>query len=292
MRWAVLLFAGCSSEPGPGLVDGGGFRFPDATVRDAGDAAPDTGAPDTGPFACAPACTGSEVCGCIAGDCGCHAPRTIGETCDPQEPLTCASGACVHARDNGASVDICSDGREGIACSHTADICTTALGCVCLTSPSGTTHCSCTETVPSDPLLCDPMVPRSCPGKTCVRTIGSTGNAYFVCSDGSEGKPCDPADGSCRTSLGCTCPLVRGRTACQCSEPSGEGGPCDPSVSGSCVAPLECIVVGSMNEGRSSVCSSGGMGLDGGVFGCNPNDPTTCPPGQACVLGPEGYRCE
>jgi hypothetical protein len=63
-------------------------------------------------------------------------------------------------------------------------------------------------------------------------------------------------------------------------------------VSGSCVSPLECIVVGSMIEGRSSVCSSGGMGLDGGVFGCNPNDPTTCPPGQACVLGPEGYRCE
>lgn len=292
----VAMATACTSEPGPGLVDGGGFRFPDSGPIDTGTYVPDSGVPDSGPFACPLSCAGGQVCGCIDDDCGCHRPRANNETCDPQVPASCAGGLpCVRARRDGVDVTICSDGSDGTSCSHTADVCTTAFGCVCLTMPSGSTDCRCTEYISPDPAFCDPMVPGTCPNGACVRTESAVGAIYFVCSDGSEGQPCEGrTDTHCQTSLGCTCPLVRDHVDCRCSEPSGEGGPCDPDVAGSCIGTLDCRLVGDMFNGRSTVCGSDTPGgPDGGMrLECNPNNPTTCQPPKMCILTAEGYVCQ
>lgn len=292
----TFMMTACSSKPGPGLVDGGGFRFPDSGPIDAGTFVPDAGFPDAGPFTCSTPCTGAEVCGCIDDDCGCHPPRANGQTCDPQVPASCAGGLpCVRARRDGVDVTICSDGSAGTSCSHTADVCGTALGCVCLTMPSGSTDCRCTETVEPDPAFCDQMVPASCPAGRCVRTESPSGAVYWVCSDGSEGQPCEGrTDDHCQTTLGCTCPLVRDRVRCLCSEPSGEGGPCDPEVAGSCTGALDCRLVGDMFNGRSTVCGTGMQGApDGGMrLECDPNNPSTCLPPKMCVLTRDGYVCQ
>jgi hypothetical protein len=114
---------------------------------------------------------------------------------------------------------------------------------------------------------------------------------YFVCSDGAEGDPCDPGQDNCQTSIGCICPLVDDVERCSCREPSGEGGPCDVDVPASCAGGLVCILAGNPIDGRNSVCSSGQPGgPDGGIL-CDPNDPSTCPPGQSCEFGNDGWRC-
>ncbi len=286
-RVAILLVLTACTKPGPGLVDGGGFVLPDAGKRDAGT--PDSGAGDSGPFVCAEPCTGGTVCGCVDRDCGCQTPAGNDELCDPQAPATCRSGlSCLRARRAGVDVYVCSNGAEGTSCSHTADICTTALGCVCLTPPTHTTDCHCVESVTS-PSLCDPLVPLSCPGNVCVR-VDAPGGAYFVCSDGALNSPCDQAQDNCQTSLGCICPLVSGRERCLCGEPSGEGGPCDPNEPASCVDGLDCVVAGNPMEGASTVCSGGPSLPDGGIP-CDPNNPTSCPPGQICEEGPGGFTC-
>jgi hypothetical protein len=154
---------------------------------------------------------------------------------------------------------------------------------------TGTTDCRCTESV-SNPSLCDPMVPASCPGNTCVRVEGPNG-VYFVCSDGAEGDPCDPARDNCQTSIGCICPLVDDRERCSCREPSGEGGPCDVNVPASCVAPLMCVVAGNPLEGRNTICTSGQPNFPDGGIPCDPNNPGSCPPGQRCEEGPNGWTC-
>lgn len=289
----IFLAAGaCTGSEPLRAVDGGGFRLPDAAPRDGG--VRDSGI-DAGPFVCDPACANGQVCGCIANDCGCRAPSMLGDPCDPQHPETCGAGSCVRARFMGSDIFFCSDGREGFPCSKTADICTTALGCVCYTPSSGATDCLCLEQ--HDPMneLCDRMVPETCPGGVCVRVEASSGGVYFLCSDGAEGRPCEVGDNSCRTSLGCTCPRIQGRDRCRCSEPAGDGEPCDINVAGSCVPPLMCYPTQLPNQGVSTTCSDGPQGgRDGGVGtpgGCDPNDPMSCPPGQVCIPTGQGFQC-
>lgn len=292
--FALLAVVGCKDTPAVRGADGGAFVLPDAGFFDAGFY--DAGGRDAGPFVCMPACTGGDVCGCLADDCGCHLPSQLAEPCDLSNPDTCAAPyECVRARREGVDVAICSDGREGISCSKTADICTTALGCVCYTEGSGSTDCRCLESHDPENGLCDRMVPETCPDGTCVRSIGSTGSAFFFCSDGAEGRACEAGDGSCRTSLGCTCPLVGGRERCQCSEPGGDGAACDPNVAGACSPPLMCFP-SSTPDGITTRCSSNPQGgRDGGVGGpgemCDPNDPTSCPPGAECLFTGQGFQC-
>jgi hypothetical protein len=252
----IVLALGCN-KPGPGLIDGGGFMLPDAGVRDVGETPIDTGVPDAGPI-CDPPCPGNET--------------------------------CAAAREHGNDVFLCTDGAENTACSHTQDLCTTALGCVCLTDPTSTTDCRCTESV-SNPTLCDRMVPESCPGKVCVRVEGPNG-VYFYCSGGASREPCDPAQDNCQTSLGCTCPLVDDIERCQCSEPAPEGAPCDINVAGACQGSLMCVVAGNPLDGRNTICTSNSSVPDGGMpIPCDPNNPTSCPPGQTCVETEDGFVC-
>lgn len=284
--WGAL--AGCSGGAGPRLIDGGAFELPDAGFKDA--TVRDTGV-DAGPFVCAPGCVAPEVCGCLesaAGrDCGCHPPASNLGACDPQSPETClAPTVCSRTRQVGVDRFVCTDGRESNPCSKTMDICQTTLGCVCLTPPSGATNCTCTETFTDSSGLCDRMVPETCPNGTCVRVVGVGGTAYFLCSDGVEGAPCERGDGSCNTSLGCTCPVLSGREVCRCSEPGTQSGaPCDVEVPGSCAAPLMCWPQSVPEQGVSTVCASEAPGRpDGGTsLTCDPFDPGTCPPGTICV---------
>lgn len=298
-RRAILLatllsggVAACSGDSGPRLVDGGAFVLPDAGFRDA--SIPDREV-DAGPFECAPACGAGEVCGCLetgAGrDCGCHPPGQNLDPCDPQHPETCGgSTVCSRTRQQGADLYVCTDGREGNPCSKTLETCTTALGCVCLTPPSGATNCSCVEDFDEGSGLCDRMVPETCPDGVCVRAPSVGGNVYFLCSDGAEGNPCEPGDGSCRTSLGCTCPLVGGRERCQCSEPGGAGALCDPSVPGACEAPLMCLPQRGPDQGTTTTCRSATP--DAGLPpGCDPNNPGSCPPGFVCRETEGGFQC-
>lgn len=296
MTLACLGLAGCSANDGPRLVDGGDFVLPDAGFRDA--EVRDTGV-DAGPFVCASACGAGEVCGCLqtqAGlDCGCHPPGVNLAACDPQVPESCAAPTvCSRTRQVGQDVYVCTDGRDGNPCSKTLETCQTTLGCVCLTPPSGSTNCTCTETFTDGSGLCDRAVPETCPGGTCVRAVGIGGNGYFICSDGAEGAPCEVGDGSCRTSLGCTCPVLSGREVCRCSEPgSTSGAPCDPAVPGSCEAPLRCLSQSVPEQGLSTTCGTGTPGLPdaGGMVGCDPLNPGSCPPGTVCVEVEGSLQC-
>lgn len=291
--WGVLLVAlgvaGCSGESGPRLVDGGAFVLPDAGFPDV--QVYDSGI-DAGPFVCDPGCGAGQACGCLEGvGCGCHAPGGNLAPCDPQHPETCAAPTvCSRTRQSGRDLYVCTDGRDGNPCSKTLETCQTALGCVCLTPPNGATDCRCTETFEDTSGLCDRMVPESCPDGVCVRTTGAGGQVYFLCSDGAPGRPCEPGDGSCRTSLGCTCPRFAGRERCLCSEPGGDGAPCDPSVPGSCVAPLMCLAQQVPDQGTSTTCSSGSR--DAGLPpGCDPNNPGSCPPGYRCEQVQGQFQC-
>lgn len=290
---ALAALTTCKDTSGQRGIDGGAFVLPDAGFTDAGFY--DSGTHDAGPFACSMTCAGNQVCGCILGDCGCHTPNGLAEPCDLQHPETCAAPfQCVRARAEGVDIDFCSDGRLGIPCSKTADICTTALGCVCYTDSTSTTDCRCLDAHDPNNGLCDRMVPETCPDGVCVRTIGTSGGAFFFCSDGAEGTPCEAGDGSCQTSLGCTCPIVFGQARCRCSEPAQAGQPCDPNVAGACVPPSMCTPQMVAGRGISTVCGDG-IGRDGGVGGpgmmCDPNDPNSCPPGSACLMTPQGFRC-
>jgi hypothetical protein len=292
--WALVAgLVGCSGPAGPRLVDGGAFVLPDAGFADA--QVRDTGI-DAGPFTCAPACGAGEACGCLTGaGCGCHPVGGNLDPCDPQHPETCAAPTvCSRARTHGADVYVCTDGRAGNPCSKTLETCTTALGCVCLTPPSGGTDCRCVETFDPGLGLCDRMVPETCVGGTCVRATGPGGQVYFVCSDGAAGQPCEVGDGSCQTSLGCTCPVISGRAACRCSEPGTmEGAPCDLAVPASCAAPLTCTARQVPDEGISTVCSGAGGPDAGAGQPCDPTAPVPCPPGYACVDAGGGlFRCE
>jgi hypothetical protein len=293
--WPLLLLAACSSTPEDRLKDGGGFSIPDggqldATIRD-------SGAPDVGPWVCDPPCTSPEVCGCVGvptETCGCHRPAGYATLCDPLHPETCAAPLeCVPSRVQGDRVALCSDGREASYCSHLYEICSTAHGCVCLTSPTGLTECTCMETIAPDTMLCDRMVPASCPNGTCVR-VDRGGVVWFFCSHGAEGDPCELGDNSCNTSLGCTCPRIGGREVCRCSVPGDtEGDPCDPNVAGACVAPLECRVNPDQINGTSTICTTFLGQPDGGIGGeCDPGDPTSCPGGFNCVpVGGGRFEC-
>jgi hypothetical protein len=290
--FALLLLVTCKDTSGQRGIDGGAFTIPDAGFIDAGFY--DSGLNDAGPYQCPVTCSGGQVCGCILGDCGCHTPKAFNEPCDVQHPETCESPfQCVRARSEGFDIDICSDGRLGIACSKTADICTTQLGCVCYTDASSTTDCRCRDAHDPNNELCDRFVPETCPNGVCVRAIGSGGGAFFFCSDGAEGRACEPGDGSCQTSLGCTCPIVFGQARCTCGEPAEAGEACDPNVAGACVAPLMCLPQQTPGRGITTVCGSG-QGRDGGSGApgsCDPNDPNSCPPGTACIMTAQGFQC-
>ncbi len=296
VRWhsvVLLMFVGaCSSDSGPRLRDGGAFVLPDAGFADA--TVYDTGV-DAGPFECAPVCSGGAVCGCLetSGDlnCGCHAPGNNLDACDPQNPATCAAPTvCSRTRQAGRDFYVCTDGRQDNPCSKSLDTCTTALGCVCLTPPSGQTDCRCVERFDQSSGLCDRMVPETCDPGTCVRATGVGGGAYFFCSDGSVGSPCERGDGSCTTSLGCTCPVLGGREVCICSEPGVGGQPCDRSVSGSCESPLMCITQSIPEQGVTTTCGSGTP--DGGMLpGCDPLNLGTCPPGTRCEEVQGALQC-
>ena len=300
MRRLLLLALACACSRGAQsdrLADGGAFVLPDSgRFYDSGpaiDPGRDAGTPDSGPAVCNPACTADRVCACVesgAGDCGCHSPRGYRQPCDPQVAASCRHPFdCVLARVDDDHRFICSDGREGTPCARAQASCNTASGCVCLSTPFGTS-CTCQGVPGPSPLLCDPMVPATCPNGTCVRVEAQSG-AFWVCSDGSEHEYCNPGDGSCRTSLGCTCPLVAGRRSCRCTEPGDrEGDACDPSVMGVCVAPLRCEIRGNPVEGGYfSECK--GMAGGNDAFRCDPARPM-CPQGFMCVETEPGvYRC-
>ena len=292
---ALLIVAACSSDPPPRRVDGGAFVLPDAgfrdaTVRDVGFA--------PGPNECVPPCPEGEACGCLelaAGlSCGCHPRGAFGAPCDELVPETCQDAfRCVAGRDVQTRF-FCSDGRLDSICSkrNDPDVCVTNLGCVCLTGPSGTTTCTCEdEADPTNP-LCDPDVPETCADGVCVRASGPGGIVFFACSDGSEGQPClRGSTDQCQTSLGCTCPRINGLARCQCSEPQGAGGFCDPDVPDSCVGSLMCLPQQTPN-GISTVCS--GIVPDAGTeILCSPADPNGCPPGLVCRPRPGGgFTCQ
>lgn len=287
---AVALLVGCPGDDGPRLRDGGAFTLPDGGFVDA--SVRDTGV-DAGPFQCDPACPSNQACGCILDTCGCFPRGGNLDPCDIQNPDTCGAGTtCTRARVQGRDVFLCSDGRDGNPCSKTQQTCTTELGCVCLTPSNGQTDCQCVETWVPQAGLCDRMVPETCPGGTCVRATTSGGTAFFICSDGSEGQPCEVGDNSCRTSLGCTCPRVSGRDRCACSEPAGEGEPCDFSVPGSCEAPLMCVPRQGLGGQVSTVCGSEVPDAGTMTPGCDPNNPGSCPPGFTCTEVPGmGFQC-
>lgn len=290
MAWVLAL---ACSDNGAGLRDGGGFMLPDGGFRDVGT--PDSGDFDAGPYVCNPTCTSGEVCGCVGTvpSCGCHEPGTFGASCDFLHPETCADPTqCKPGRVADMTLALCTDGREGSACSKADPICSTALGCVCLTSPLGITDCTCLESIAPDTMLCDPMVAASCPGGACLRQVGSRGEAWWFCSHGAPGDPCEKSNDVCQTSLGCTCPLVAGQERCLCSEPGElEGAPCDPTVFGSCVAPLSCTLETDFELGDRTICTGGSRPDGGSPDECDPFDPTTCPPNTTCLRTAGRFTC-
>ncbi len=294
----VLLVSACANDKNDGtLKDGGGFVFPDSGyIYDGGPARQfirDAGPPDTGPHECNPTCPVSQICGCLPSGggaaCGCHPRQGYAAACDPQVPESCKwPFDCVKARVAEGNIFLCSDGREGTPCSTTQDTCRTSNGCACLSTPFGTA-CSCQGDPGPSPLLCDPNVPGTCPDGTCVRVEGP--NPFYICSDGAEHEPCVVGDGSCRTSLGCTCPFSGGRRVCRCSEPGTTAGDaCDLMVMQACLPPLECAVRGDPIEGFYSECNDPN-GMSGNDFLCDPMLPM-CPPMYQCVeVRPDEYRC-
>ena len=280
-------------------IDGGAFVLPDSGyVYDGGTRNTDLGVPDSGPHTCDDECEENEVCACLMSgesNCGCHLPQAYQARCDPQVQESCLSPLeCVRGRLTSGYIYLCSDGRAGTPCSKTQDTCTTSNGCVCLSTPFGVT-CECQGRTNVDPLFCDPQVPASCPNGTCVR-VDSPSGAYYQCSDGTVNQPCERGDGSCVTSLGCTCPIQGSRPMCRCSEPGTEAGDlCDPMVMGSCVEGLNCEVRGNaLEEGYISECVPENWMMGGGdmdPFACDPNAPL-CPPGFDCEEVMEGvFRC-
>ncbi len=279
--WVLCgLLLGCGSDPEPRFRDGGGFVFPDATAADGGVAV-DLGE-DAGRVACAPPCSGGQVCACVGGGCGCRAPAPIGGDCDPEVSGSCAEGSCLIVRENGRDRFSCADGRPGGACSKRDDRCETALGCVCLTPTTGLTDCRCRDDLPAGNIFCDPLVPETCPGHECRRASGPNG-VFFVCADGREGDGCEPRVPICSTSLGCTCPLMSGRRVCSCAEPGFEGDPCEDDDG--CFPPLSCRSEAG-DAGVSTVCGPP-AGPDAGTSAgsgapCGPELPP-CPQGERCV---------
>lgn len=290
---SLLALAACSRPDGRVLADGGLFEIPDSGFSFDARIDPDAGfiAPDTGPFQCTTGCPDGSVCGCIdtkpRETCGCNVRGGYTDPCDPQVPDSCRwPYECVLGRTVGGSRWLCSDGREGTPCSHAGEnSCRTSSGCICLMTPIGI-GCSCRGDPGPNPLLCDPQNPASCPEGRCV-----TVNNVNMCSSGGRNEPCNPGDGLCQTSLGCTCPLVAGRESCRCSEP-GEvpGDACDPRVPGSCEAPMECTVIrGGESIGEFyTECVGGGGNME---LNC---DPVTqnCPPMYVCEeVRPDTWRC-
>ena len=301
-KFALLLVLGllvaCSKDKqGDQLANGGAFVWPDSGyIYDGGTRVHDAGAPDSGPLVCTPPCATSEICACLlngGGNCGCHEPQGFRDRCDPQVPASCKTPFdCVKARVASGPVYLCSDGRVGAPCSKTEESCNTSNGCVCLSTPFGVA-CQCQGAQTANPLLCDPQVPESCPDGTCVRVDSGTG-PFHLCSDGSEHEPCELGDGSCRTSLGCTCPFEGSKRVCRCSEPGDEpGDACDPTVTGSCVDGMSCETRGNPIEGgyNSECVPAGTMGGMTNPFDCDPNAPM-CPPGFDCEeVEPGSFRC-
>lgn len=296
---AAALAACSDSSSGTELKDGGAFVFPDSgMIRDASVVLSDAALPDTGPHVCDPTCGPGMICGCLdtqPRDCGCHVPQPASESCDPMNPDTCAEGlTCITAVKFSQIRYVCSDGSDGIPCQKETSICTTALGCVCASTPLGRS-CSC-QGSPNNSGFCDPEVPATCASGACVR-LESGGNTVYVCSDGSEGSPCDPDSQvpNCTTTLGCTCPLFRGAQVCECSEPGDVGDLCDPQVVESCMGALTCVAMqeGDTPNSLSTRCAGGGGTPDAGT---NPTscDPVinNCPQGQQCTeISPGIWMC-
>lgn len=301
MLVALVLVSACREGPSARrLVDGGRFELPDSgQILDARAQVgpPDSGPGDSGPFVCEGGCPDGSVCGCLddnARTCGCTQPAGFNEPCDPQHLETCRwPFECVRGRKLEGLRYVCSDGRAGSSCSSVDSICNTSRGCVCVQTPFGTTACSCQGEQGANPVLCDPQTPASCPGGTCVR-IETPSGVTHLCSQGMRYQPCSEGDSTCRTSLGCTCPIYLGRASCQCAEPGEvDGELCDPRVPGACVAPLECgVVPGDLPAEFDTRCVSS-EGGDGGVapLDCDPARPF-CPTGFTCrEVRPSTYRC-
>ncbi|MCC7387018.1 MAG: hypothetical protein IT384_34600 [Deltaproteobacteria bacterium] len=294
----LVTLVGCR-DFSPRHVDGGRFEIPDSGLfLDARAAGGDGSTPaDVGPFTCREACADGGVCSCLdtrPPRCGCNAPGGYAAPCDLLVPESCRwPYACVMARKVDGLHAICSDGREGTPCLPSDQSCNTSRGCICISTPIGI-GCSCQGNPGTNPLLCDPTQPDPCPGGRCVR-VDTTAGGLYICSTGEEYEPCNPGDGVCKTSLGCTCPLVSGRESCRCSEPGDVSGePCDIRVLGACVAPLECIVLrGSEIGDFYTECARNGGADDAGVdpLGCDPLQPL-CPPAYSCQeVGPGRFRC-
>lgn len=266
------------------------FVLPDAGRRDARVEPEVDAGTEPRPFVCPGGCPDGQACGCIGARCGCQIPARLGEACDPLNPDTCGSGACVIARVNGADRFLCTDGSEGSSCSKRDDRCATQLGCICLTPIVGGTDCRCRGALPSGNLFCDPLEPEAtCPGFECRRVEGPSG-AYFVCANGVEGEACDPRVPICATSLGCACPFIEGNRACACAEPGGAGEPCDGFVDGACTPPLICVA--EDDDGTvDTVCRAATDASSNLPCDPDPLGPDRCPPGEICAPSPGGHRC-
>jgi len=305
MRLALTVVLVCAAlsacREGPAgrdLVSGGAFELPDSgfTYDARAFVTRDAEPIDTGPFECSGGCANGSVCGCLDRRprvCGCFPAQGYNEACDPQNQDTCRFPyQCVRGRRVDGLRYLCSDGRENSSCSPVDSVCRTSNGCVCLTTPLGV-GCSCKGAASNNPLLCDPNVPATCPGGSCVH-ITTGGGSTNICSMGMRYEPCAPGDSTCHTTLGCVCPLFEGRAVCQCGEPGTENGePCDPRVAETCSAPLECTLVPSETPGAvSSQCRGDDRG-DGGVdpVACDPMRPF-CPQDFGCrEIRPGVYRC-
>lgn len=301
MLGALAALAGCKGPTtGPRHQDGGAFVVPDSGVFLDAYVLPiaDATAGDAGPFVCDPPCApdAGTVCGCLDTQpktCGCNPPQGYSDNCDPLEPTSCQSTLrCVRARMTSGTRYVCSDGREGTPCTPSDPSCNTSNGCVCLTTPVGV-GCVCQGDPGPDPLYCDPRVPQSCPGGYCVH-VDRPGFVANLCTHGREGEACDPSGLMCTTTLGCTCPLVSGRTSCQCSEPAPAGAACDPMVEGSCQPPNSCISKAGEAPGEfSTVCGNDPLHRDGGTdpLACDPQNPL-CRANETCTeVSPGVFRC-
>jgi hypothetical protein len=292
---ALAALGACGARDVRTRVDGGlyvpgdsGLSF-DARTLWVGDAEP----VDSGPYQCPSSCAEGEVCACLDTSprptCGCATPQRHMEPCDPQVPASCRSPlACVRARRLDGTRYLCSDGREGSSCTPSDSVCRTTNGCVCYSTPIGAA-CSCRGEIGENPELCDPNVPATCPDGMCVR-LATGVNPTFFCSQGARFDPCDPAAPFCVTSLGCLCPVLNDRPACQCTEPGAVGEPCDLAVPESCRAGLSCVLVSAGLDSFDSRCADRGLiGSDAGVLeGCSEARP--CPPPLECVEVRPGLR--
>jgi hypothetical protein len=295
---AVVSLSACRDGPGRARnIDGGRFELPDSGFFfDARPppSRPDASVGDTGPYVCEAGCPDGSVCGCLDRSCGCHEPGRYNALCDLQHPETCGwPYQCVRAQTLQGRRTVCSDGRLGSSCSTLDSHCNTSNGCVCQMTPLGTA-CSCQGSAGMNPRLCDPRRPETCANGTCVRVETAGGVTHF-CSQGERFDPCEVGDNSCRTQLGCTCPLYLGEEVCQCTEPGGEvGDPCDPRVMGVCAANLECAVIRDEQPGSFSTQCVGTGAVDGGTDprACDPDNPL-CPPLFECVeVQPGRFRCQ